>query len=59
MRTIRRAFDPNLIAVTARISKAHDSQRLAQALSYATQLVSLSQLPVFVFLLLFAGLLLP
>jgi O-antigen/teichoic acid export membrane protein len=59
MRTIRRAFDPILIAVTARISKAHDSQRLAQALSYATQLVSLSQLPVFVFLLLFAGLLLP
>jgi O-antigen/teichoic acid export membrane protein len=59
MRTIRRAFDPILVAVTARISKAHDSHRLAQALSYATQLVSLSQLPVFVFLLLFAGLLLP
>jgi O-antigen/teichoic acid export membrane protein len=59
MRTIRRAFDPILVAVTARISRAHDSNRLAHALSYATQLVSLTQLPVFVFLLLFAGLLLP
>jgi O-antigen/teichoic acid export membrane protein len=59
MRSIRRAFDPILIAVTARISKEHDSFRLSQALSYATQLVSLSQQPVFVFLLLFAGLLLP
>lgn len=59
MRSIRRAFDPILIAVTARIAKAHDPERLAHALSYATQLVSLSQLPVFVFLLLFAGQLLP
>jgi O-antigen/teichoic acid export membrane protein len=59
MRSIRRAFDPILIAVTARISKAHDHERLAHALSYATQLVSLTQFPVFVFLLLFAGKLLP
>jgi O-antigen/teichoic acid export membrane protein len=59
MRTIRRAFDPILTAVTARISRAHDSNRLAHALSYATQLVSMTQLPVFVFMLLFAGQLLP
>lgn len=59
MRSIRRAFDPILVAVSARISQAHDPDRLAHALSYATQLVSLSQLPVFVFLLLFAGQLLP
>lgn len=59
MRSIRRAFDPILIAVTARIARAHDPERLAHALSYATQLVSLSQLPVFVFLLLFAAQLLP
>jgi O-antigen/teichoic acid export membrane protein len=59
MRSIRRAFDPILIAVTARISRAHDPERLAHALSYATQLVSLTQLPVFVFILLFAGELLP
>jgi O-antigen/teichoic acid export membrane protein len=59
MRMIRRAFDPILVAVTARISRAHDSNRLAQALSYATQLVSMTQLPVFVFLLLFAGSILP
>lgn len=59
MRSIRRAFDPILIAVTARISQAHDLERLAHALSYATQLVSLSQLPVFVFILLFAGEILP
>jgi O-antigen/teichoic acid export membrane protein len=59
MRMIRRAFDPILTAVTARISRAHDSTRLSHALSYATQLVSMTQLPLFVFLLLFAGLLLP
>jgi O-antigen/teichoic acid export membrane protein len=59
MRSIRRAFDPILIAVSARIARKHDPERLAHALSYATQLVSLSQLPVFVFLLLFAGQLLP
>lgn len=59
MRTIRRAFDPILTAVTARISRAHDPTRLAHALSYATQLVSMTQLPVFVFMLLFAGQLLP
>ena len=59
MRSIRRAFDPILVAVSARISQAHDPDRLTHALSYATQLVSLTQLPVFVFLLLFAGELLP
>jgi O-antigen/teichoic acid export membrane protein len=59
MRSIRRAFDPILVAVTARISQTRDTDRLAHALSYATQLVSLTQLPVFVFLLLFAGQLLP
>jgi O-antigen/teichoic acid export membrane protein len=53
MRSIRRAFDPILIAVVADISKQPDRQRLAEALSYATQLVFLSQHPVFVFLLLF------
>ena len=59
LRSIRRAFDPILIAVTARISRAHDPVRLGHALSYATQLVSLSQLPVFVFLCVFAPVLLP
>jgi O-antigen/teichoic acid export membrane protein len=59
MRSIRRAFDPILVAVTARISRAHDPERLAHALSYATQLVSLSQFPVFAALLLWSGLLLP
>ncbi len=55
MRSIRRAFDPILIAVVASISKQHDSRRLAEALSYATQLVFLSQHPVFVFMLLFGS----
>jgi O-antigen/teichoic acid export membrane protein len=59
MRSIRRAFDPILVAVSARISQQHDPVRLAHALSYATQLVGLSQLPVFVVFLLFAGELLP
>ncbi len=59
LRQIRRAYDPLVTAITARIAVEHDGKRLAEAFSRAGQMVSLTQLPVFVFLLCFSDVILP
>jgi O-antigen/teichoic acid export membrane protein len=59
MRAIRTAFDPIVTVIAADIARNHDARRLSAVLSYSAQLVSLSQFPLFAFLLVFADLILP
>ncbi len=59
IRSVRRAFDPIVTAVSAGIAREHDPARLRAVVSYAAQLVSTTQLPIFAFLLAFADVLLP
>jgi O-antigen/teichoic acid export membrane protein len=59
LRQIRRAYDPIVTALSARIAVQHETARLSATFSYAAQMVSLAQLPLFVLLLVFADLLLP
>jgi O-antigen/teichoic acid export membrane protein len=59
LRQLRRAYDPMVTAITARIAVRPDPQRLSETFSYAAQMVSLTQLPVFAALALSADLILP
>ena len=59
VRAIRRSFDPIVTAIVSRISARPDPERLATGYSYATVLVTATQVPVFVFLALFGEWLLP
>jgi O-antigen/teichoic acid export membrane protein len=59
LRQIRRAYDPLVTAITARIAVQADSRRLTAAFSYAAQMVALTQLPVFAVLFTFADAILP
>ena len=59
VRAIRRSFDPIVTAIVSRISARPDPDRLATGYSYATVLVTATQVPVFVFLALFGAWLLP
>lgn len=59
MRTIRGAFDGIVTVLAADIARAPDSRRLTATVSYAAQLVSLTQYPLFAFLTIFADLILP
>jgi O-antigen/teichoic acid export membrane protein len=59
LRQIRRTYDPMVTAITARIAASHDARRLSETFSYAVQMVSLTQLPVFAVFLEFSDALLP
>lgn len=59
MRTIRGAFDSIVTVIAADIARFHDAHRLSSVLSYAAQLVTLTQFPLFAFLLIFADVILP
>jgi O-antigen/teichoic acid export membrane protein len=59
LRQLRRAYDPIVTAITARIAVRPDPRRLGEAFSYAAQMVSLTQLPVFALLAAFASDVLP
>ena len=57
VRDIRRSFDPIVLAITSGMGR--DRDRLRSGFSRATFLVSATQIPVFVFLLMFARFLMP
>jgi O-antigen/teichoic acid export membrane protein len=59
LRQMRRAYDPIVTAITARIAVNHDARRLAETFSYAAQMVSLTQLPVFAALFQAADVIMP
>jgi O-antigen/teichoic acid export membrane protein len=48
LRAIRRSFDPIVSAIVTRLSVRPDSRRLADGYSYASALVTTTQVPVFV-----------
>ena len=55
IRMIRRSFDPIVVAIVAEIGATGDRARLRAGFSYATFLVTLTQLPVFAAIFAFAG----
>jgi len=55
LRQIRQAFDPLVIAITSEVGVRRDVQRLRAGFSYATSLVVVTQLPIYAFILCFAG----
>ncbi len=55
VRTIRRSFDPIVMATFARIGALPDRQRLVQSFSHATRLIVTTQTPVLLFLMAFAA----
>lgn len=59
IRQVRRGYDHILLAVTARIFSDGDTSRLTTGYSYVTSMVLLTQLPILMFFILFAGDLLP
>ncbi len=59
LRQIRRTYDPMVTAITAKIAASHDPRRLSETFSYAVQMVSLTQLPVFAVFLEFSDAVLP
>ncbi len=59
IRTIRGAFDSIVTVLSADAARERNERRLTETLAYASQLVSLTQFPVFVFLLVFADMILP
>lgn len=54
VRMIRRSFDPIVVAIVAEIGASGDRARLRAGFSYATFLVTLTQLPVFAAIFAFA-----
>jgi O-antigen/teichoic acid export membrane protein len=59
IRSIRRSFDPIVLVITAEIGAQDASSRLKACYSYATYLVTATQLPVLVFVIIFAQWLMP
>ncbi|MEL6179383.1 MAG: oligosaccharide flippase family protein [Myxococcota bacterium] len=59
IRSIRRSFDPIVLVIAAEIGAAGAEERLRQGFSYATFLVTATQLPVLAFILAFAQWLMP
>ncbi|HET6584122.1 MAG TPA: hypothetical protein VFG69_11750 [Nannocystaceae bacterium] len=55
IRAIRRSFDPIVIAIIAEVGHAGDHRRVHAGFSYATFLVLCTQMPIFAFVLAFAG----
>lgn len=59
IRSIRRSFDPIVLVIAAEIGAQDASSRLKACYSYATYLVTATQLPVLVFVIVFAQWLMP
>lgn len=59
IRSIRRGYDPVVLAITAQIGAKRDNERLAAAFSYATSMVVGTQVPVLAFIIFFAQDILP
>jgi len=59
IRQIRRSFDPIVFVITAEIGAQAASERLREGFSYATYLVTATQLPVLAFMVAFAKWLMP
>lgn len=59
MRTIRRSFDPLVIAIVSKIGARPDPERLRATFSYATVLVVATQMPVYAALFSFTDWILP
>ena len=59
IRSIRRSFDPIVLVIAAEIGAKDTSSRLRSCYSYATYLVTATQLPVLVFVIVFAHWLMP
>ena len=55
LRQVRRSFDPIVVAIVSEIGARRDRQRLRAGFSYATFLVTLTQLPIFAVLFAYAG----
>jgi O-antigen/teichoic acid export membrane protein len=55
LRQIRAAFDPIVIAILSRAGAEKNRERLVAGFSYSTVLVVTTQVPVYVFILLFGG----
>lgn len=55
VRAIRRSFDPIVLTIVSEIGQAKDTPRLRSAFTTATSLMTLAQVPVFMFLLLFTS----
>lgn len=54
IRMIRRSFDPIVVAIVAEIGATGDRRRLTAGFSYATFLITLTQLPIFAAIFAFA-----
>lgn len=59
IRSIRRSFDPIVLVIASEIGAKDASSRLKACYSYATYLVTATQLPVLVFVIVFAQWLMP
>ena len=59
IRSIRRSFDPIVLVIAAEIGAAGAKERLREGFSYATFLVTTTQLPVLAFIIAFAAWLMP
>ncbi|MGB0646673.1 MAG: lipopolysaccharide biosynthesis protein [Bradymonadia bacterium] len=59
IRSIRRSFDPIVLVIASEIGSKNASERLRSCYSYATYLVTATQLPVLVFVIVFAHWLMP
>jgi len=59
LRSVRRAFDPIVLAIVSRIGARHDRVRLTAGISHATVLAVAAQLPIYAFLLAFTPWIMP
>jgi len=59
IKSVRRSFDPIVTSIFSQIGARHDAGRLKAGFSYATVLVIATQMPIYAFLVAFAGWLMP
>lgn len=59
MRAIRRAFDPIVLSIVARLGARRDLARVRAGVSYATSMIVSTQAPVYAFIVAFAAVMLP
>jgi len=59
LRSVRRAFDPIVLAIVSQIGSRHDPARLTAGISHATVLAVATQLPIYAFLLAFTPWIMP
>jgi O-antigen/teichoic acid export membrane protein len=59
LRSVRRAFDPIVLAIVSHIGSRDDRRRLTAGISHATVLAVVTQLPIYAFLLAFTPWIMP